>query len=76
MAHLRRIIISLAAAKSAPQRGRVRLREFASEPADVTLPMLSDVMRPTDQVCRGGQDRRLRRGPSDAGRRRQTRPRR
>ena len=33
------------AAKSALQRGRVRLREFAKEPADVSLPMLSDVMR-------------------------------
>lgn len=36
---------SEAAAKSALQRGRVRLREFAKEPADVSLPMLSDVMR-------------------------------
>jgi len=36
---------SEAAAKSALQRGPVRLREFASEPADVSLPMLSDVMR-------------------------------
>jgi RNA polymerase sigma-70 factor (ECF subfamily) len=27
------------------QRGRVRLREIAKEPADVSLPMLSDVMR-------------------------------
>jgi RNA polymerase sigma-70 factor (ECF subfamily) len=36
---------SEAAAKSALQRGRVSLREFASEPADVSLPMLSDVMR-------------------------------
>jgi RNA polymerase sigma-70 factor (ECF subfamily) len=36
---------SEAAAKSALQRGRVRLRGFASEPADVSLPMLSDVMR-------------------------------
>jgi RNA polymerase sigma-70 factor (ECF subfamily) len=34
-----------AAAKSALQRGRVRLREFASEPADISLPMLSDGMR-------------------------------
>jgi RNA polymerase sigma-70 factor, ECF subfamily len=34
-----------AAAKSALQRGRVRLREFAREPADISLPMLSDVMR-------------------------------
>jgi RNA polymerase sigma-70 factor (ECF subfamily) len=33
-----------AAAKSALQRGRVRLREIAREPADVSLPMLSDVM--------------------------------
>jgi len=36
---------SEAAAKSALQRGRVRLREFAKEPADVSLPMLSDEMR-------------------------------
>jgi RNA polymerase sigma-70 factor (ECF subfamily) len=36
---------SEAAAKSALQRGRSRLREFAREPADVSLPMLSDVMR-------------------------------
>ncbi len=36
---------SEAAAKSALQRGRVRLREFAREPADVSLPILSDVMR-------------------------------
>jgi RNA polymerase sigma-70 factor (ECF subfamily) len=36
---------SEAAAKSALQRGRVRLREFAREPADVSVPMLSDVMR-------------------------------
>ena len=33
---------SEAAAKSALQRGRLRLREFAKEPADVPLPMLSD----------------------------------
>src|ERR1700683_1911096 len=33
------------AAKSALQRGRVRLREFAKEPADVSLPMLSEGMR-------------------------------
>jgi RNA polymerase sigma-70 factor, ECF subfamily len=33
------------AAKSALQRGRVRLREIAREPADVSLPMLSEVMR-------------------------------
>src|SRR5712672_2474272 len=33
------------AAKSALQRGRVRLRDFAREPADISLPMLSDVMR-------------------------------
>src|ERR1700693_5623826 len=37
--------VSQAAAKSALQRGRVRLREFASEPEDIVLPMLSDVMR-------------------------------
>lgn len=36
---------SEAAAKSALQRGRVRLREFAREPADASLPMLSDGMR-------------------------------
>jgi RNA polymerase sigma-70 factor, ECF subfamily len=36
---------SEAAAKSALQRGRVRLRELAEEPADVSLPMLSDGMR-------------------------------
>jgi RNA polymerase sigma-70 factor (ECF subfamily) len=36
---------SEAATKSALQRGRVRLREFAKEPADVSLPMLSDGMR-------------------------------
>jgi RNA polymerase sigma-70 factor (ECF subfamily) len=36
---------SEAAAKSALQRGRVRLREIAREPADVSLPMLSDEMR-------------------------------
>jgi len=36
---------SEAAAKSALQRGRVRLREFAKEPADVSLPTLSDRMR-------------------------------
>src|SRR5580658_2991867 len=36
---------SEAAAKSALQRGRVRLREFAKEPADVSPPMLSDGMR-------------------------------
>lgn len=36
---------SEAAAKSALQRGRVRLRELASEPADIALPMLSDEMR-------------------------------
>src|SRR5277367_1763267 len=36
---------SEAAAKSALQRGRVRLREFAREPADISLPMLSDGMR-------------------------------
>src|ERR1700727_2459465 len=36
---------SEAAAKAALQRGRVRLREFAKEPADVSLPMLSYAMR-------------------------------
>jgi len=36
---------SEAAAKSALQRGRVRLREIAEEPADVSLPILSDGMR-------------------------------
>jgi len=36
---------SVAAAKSALQRGRARLREIAKEPADVSLPVLSDVMR-------------------------------
>jgi RNA polymerase sigma-70 factor, ECF subfamily len=36
---------SEAAAKSALQRGRVRLREIAREPADVSLPMLSDGRR-------------------------------
>ena len=36
---------SEAAAKSALQRGRVRLREFAKEPAGLSLPMLSDGMR-------------------------------
>jgi RNA polymerase sigma-70 factor (ECF subfamily) len=37
--------VSEPAAKSALQRGRVRLREFASEPEDIVLPMLSDMMR-------------------------------
>jgi RNA polymerase sigma-70 factor, ECF subfamily len=37
--------VSEPAAKSALQRGRVRLREFASEPEDIVLPMLSDAMR-------------------------------
>ncbi|MFC5864412.1 RNA polymerase sigma factor [Acidicapsa dinghuensis] len=36
---------SEAASKSALQRGRVRLREIAREPADVPLPILSDRMR-------------------------------
>jgi RNA polymerase sigma-70 factor (ECF subfamily) len=36
---------SEAAAKSALQRGRVRLRELAKEPADVSLPILSVGMR-------------------------------
>ena len=33
------------AAKSALQRGRARLREFATEPDDIELPMLSEAMR-------------------------------
>jgi RNA polymerase sigma-70 factor, ECF subfamily len=37
--------VSEPAAKSALQRGRVRLREFASEPGDIVVPVLSDVMR-------------------------------
>jgi RNA polymerase sigma-70 factor (ECF subfamily) len=37
--------VSEAAAKSALQRGRARLREIAREPADVALPMLSNGMR-------------------------------
>jgi RNA polymerase sigma-70 factor, ECF subfamily len=36
---------SEAATKSALQRGRVRLREIAREPEDVSRPVLSDVMR-------------------------------
>ena len=36
---------SEAAAKSALQRGRVRLREFASQITDLSPPMLSDAMR-------------------------------
>ncbi len=36
---------SAAAAKSALQRGRIRLREIAREPADGALPALSDAMR-------------------------------
>jgi len=36
---------SEAAAKSALQRARVRLREIAREPADVSLPLLPDAMR-------------------------------
>jgi RNA polymerase sigma-70 factor, ECF subfamily len=36
---------SEAAAKSALQRGRVRLREIAKEPLDISLPVLSDMMR-------------------------------
>jgi RNA polymerase sigma-70 factor (ECF subfamily) len=36
---------SEAAAKSALQRGRVRLREIAAEPDDIVLPMLPDAMR-------------------------------
>jgi RNA polymerase sigma-70 factor, ECF subfamily len=57
------------AAKSALQRGRARLREIAREPRRY---IASDSVRcdacPTDQVCRGFQDRRLRRSPRDAGR--------
>ncbi len=37
--------VSEAAAKSALQRGRVRLRDFAREPEDLVLPMLSEPMR-------------------------------
>jgi RNA polymerase sigma-70 factor (ECF subfamily) len=37
--------VSHAAVKSALQRGRVRLRELASAPADVSPPILSDAMR-------------------------------
>jgi RNA polymerase sigma-70 factor, ECF subfamily len=37
--------VSEPAAKSALQRGRVSLREFASEPEDIVLPMLSGAMR-------------------------------
>src|SRR6202050_2477621 len=37
--------VSQAAAKSALQRGRVSLRKFATEPADMSLPMLSDAVR-------------------------------
>src|ERR1700676_2936140 len=37
--------VSQAAAKSALQRGRVSLRKFATEPADMSLPMLSDAAR-------------------------------
>jgi RNA polymerase sigma-70 factor (ECF subfamily) len=36
---------SVPAAKSALQRGRIRLRELAAEPDDIQLPMLSEVMR-------------------------------
>jgi RNA polymerase sigma-70 factor (ECF subfamily) len=36
---------SEAAAKSGLQRGRVRLREIAKEPADISPPVLSDAMR-------------------------------
>ena len=36
---------SEAAAKSALQRGRARLREIAREPADISLPILSDAIR-------------------------------
>jgi RNA polymerase sigma-70 factor (ECF subfamily) len=37
--------VSEPAAKSALQRGRVRLRELAAEPEDVLVPVLSDAMR-------------------------------
>src|SRR5216684_7387256 len=37
--------VSEPAAKSALQRGRARLREFAREPEDIALPMLSDAVR-------------------------------
>jgi RNA polymerase sigma-70 factor (ECF subfamily) len=37
--------VSEPAAKSALQRGRVRLRELAREPEDMVLPMLSDAVR-------------------------------
>src|SRR5260370_16678150 len=37
--------VSGAAAKSALQRGRARLRDFAREPEDLVLPMLSEPMR-------------------------------
>jgi len=37
--------VSLAAAKSALQRGRASLRKFANEPADLSLPMLPDAVR-------------------------------
>jgi len=36
---------SEAAAKSALQRGRARLREIATEPTDISLPILPDAMR-------------------------------
>jgi RNA polymerase sigma-70 factor (ECF subfamily) len=37
--------VSEPAAKSALQRGRIRLREIATEPEDMALPVLSDAMR-------------------------------
>jgi RNA polymerase sigma-70 factor (ECF subfamily) len=37
--------VSLAAAKSALQRGRASLRKFSNEPADLSLPMLPDAVR-------------------------------
>ncbi len=37
--------VTEAAAKSALQRGRARLRDFAGEPEDLVLPMLSEPMR-------------------------------
>jgi RNA polymerase sigma-70 factor, ECF subfamily len=42
---------SKAAAKSGLQRGRVRLREIAKEPANVSPPVLSDAMRSRLTTC-------------------------
>jgi RNA polymerase sigma-70 factor (ECF subfamily) len=49
--------VSEPAAKSAPQRGRVRLREFAGEPEDMVLPMPSDAVRAAYCLCRRLQGR-------------------